>query len=230
MIDNEVIEAPSNEGGLIISKDEIQEILLSVYKETGRRISPDDPVMAVAVSSRLFVERLSDIIKSDIEACYAGWERFINESELKHLERVSNITNAVNSIEKESQAHIVKLSELVVSERRTINEECGRAKESFNTEARRVVAEIKDELKKQTEGYRPPKTSTLIGYAFAGALALSAAFTGGAYFYIHEKANADLNSLMPGMKKLIAFTEEKITELPANKQKAAKKELDRILN
>ena len=229
-MENEIIESSPNGGALTISKDEIQEILLDVYRETGQRISPDDPVLAVAVSSRLFIERLSGVIKLDIEACYGAWERVINESEVRHLERVNSITSAVDSIEEESKAHIKKLTELVSDERRTIIEEGGRAKESFYNEAQRVLTEMKDELKNQTEGYRPLKKSALIGFAFAGSLALSVAFSAGAYLYLSHKASAELEMVLKSSGKLIDFTQQTIKALPAKQQEAAKKELEKIIN
>lgn len=169
-------------------------------------------------------------LHSEVDISLNAWNRLINDADERSLQRIKDVATLISNIESEGGEYIAKLSTTVAEEKRGIIEEGGRAKESFHTEARRVVAEIKDELKKQAEGYRPPKTSTLIGYAFAGTLALSAAFTSGAYLYIHEKANADLNSMMPATKKLIEFAKEKVAELPANKREAAKNELDIILN
>lgn len=229
-MENDINESSPIGGALTISKDEIQEILLAIYKETGLRIGHDDPVLAVAVCSRLFIERLSGIIKLDIEACYGAWERIINESEVRHLERLNGITNAVDSIEEESRAYIQNLTELVATERRSIIEEGGRAKESFHSEAQRVLNEMKDELKKQTEGYKPLKKSTLIGFAFAGALALSITFSAGAYLYLSHKASADLEMVIKSSKQLLDFTQDTIKTLPAKQREAAKKELGRIIN
>lgn len=233
---NEMTKDSLSEGVLTISKDEIQEILLNVYKETGNRISQDDPVLAVAVSSRLFIERLSGIIKSDIEACYGAWERVIDESEGRHIERINSIANAVNSIEKESNAHINKLSEMINDERGKIIEEGGRTKESFRSEASRVIEEIKDELKKQTEHYKPLKKSTILGFAFGVAISISAAFSGGMYLYLSSKAdieigkaNAELKTVLGSAQKLLDLTEKTIDSLPAKQRAAAKKELQQIL-
>ena len=219
LMENEIIESPNDVGALTISKDEIQEILLDVYRETGQRISQDDPVLAVAVSSRIFIERLSGVIKLDIESCYGAWERIINESEARHLERVHGITNAVDSIEEESKAHINKLSELVSDERRTIIEEGGRAKESFYREAEKVLSDIKADLKAQASSHRPISKTALIGFSFLGVIILSAAFCSGSYMYLKYKAEQDLHSVLLDTKTLMQFTEKTITNLPTKAQR-----------
>ncbi|MGL4928246.1 MAG: hypothetical protein ACRC4K_15915 [Plesiomonas shigelloides] len=229
-------KSPITEEVLTTSNDEIQEILLDVYKETGQKISHDDPVLAVAVSSRLFIERLSGVIKSDIEACYGAWERVINESEERHIERLNSIIRAVDNIESESKAHITKLSEQINNEREKIVEVGGRTKEAFRQEASQVLAEMKDELKKQAEHYKPLKKSTIFGFAFGVALAISAAFSAGIYLYLSNKAdieigkaNAELKTVLGSAQKLLDLTEKTINALPAKQQSAAKKELQQII-
>jgi hypothetical protein len=218
-MENEIIESPNIVGALAISKDDIQDILLDVYRETGQKISKDDPVLAVAVSSRMFIERLSGIIKLDIEACYGAWERVINDSEVRHLDRVNSITSAVDSIEEESKAHIKKLTELVSDERRTIIEEGGRAKESFYREAEKVLSEIKADLKAQTASNRPVSKPALIGFSFLGAIILSVAFCSGSYMYLKYKAEQDLYSVLLDTKTLMQFTEKTISNLPTKAQR-----------
>lgn len=118
-----------------------------------------------------------------------------------------------------------------------IIEEGVATKERFRADAREISEEIRDEFKKQASGYKPLKKSTLIGFAFCGALALSAAFSSGAYLYLQEKANNQIQSVNKELKnvlmssaELIDFTQKTIKSLPANQQKEAQKEFERIIN
>ncbi|MCE5165599.1 hypothetical protein [Plesiomonas sp. PI-19] len=237
MSDNTLQQDPSTNDVLALSQQDIKDVLIEVFKRTGQKISVDDPVLAVAVSSNLFIERISSIIKSDIESCYAGWERVISESENRHLERINNISDVANKIEEESLKHIQKLSGSIADEKNGIVEEGIAAKERFRADAREILEEIRDEFKKQASGYKPLKKSTLIGFAFCGALALSAAFSSGAYLYLQEKANnqiqsanKELKTVLMSSSELIDFTQKTIKSLPTKQQKEAQKEFERIIN
>lgn len=169
-------------------------------------------------------------LHSEIETSLNAWNRLISDADERSLQRINEIATLISNIENEAEQYIAKLSSSITEEKRGIIEEAGRAKESFYTESKRILSEMKDELKNQTEGYRPLKKSALIGFAFAGALALSVAFSAGAYLYLSHKASAELEMVLKSSGQLIDFTQQTIKALPAKQQEAAKKELERIIN
>lgn len=84
-----------------ISENHIQQIIIDVFKETGQRIGSDDPVLAIAASNQLIIERLSKIIKSDLDSSYGLLIDSISKSESSHLDTIKELDESIKQSVRE---------------------------------------------------------------------------------------------------------------------------------
>ena len=175
-------------------------------------------------------------LQAEIDVSLKAWNGIIHDADERSLLRIKSVSDLISNMENEGGDYAKKLSSIIAEEKRGIIEEGGRTKESFRQEASQVLSEMKDELKKQSEHYKPLKKSTIFGFAFGVALAISTAFSAGMYLYLSSKAdieigkaNAELKTVLGSAQKLLDLTEKTISALPAKQQSAAKKELQQII-
>lgn len=85
----------------LLNEDDIQQIIIDVFKETGHKIGKDDPVLAVAAANQLFIEKLSKIIKLDLDSSYGSLIESISKSESNHLDTIKSLDESIKQSVRE---------------------------------------------------------------------------------------------------------------------------------
>lgn len=215
-------------------KDQKINDLLEDYIELEKKIGAvsEQVISLLEGTGERFDKSVTDGVQrlhSEIDISLKAWGGLIQNADERSLKRIQDVAELINSIEKEGGEYITNLSAHLAEEKKGIIEEGVRAKESFYLESLNVMVDMRKELAKQAEAYKPMNKHKVMGYAFGGGLLLSIVISSVMYYFINQQAESRMERIARESIAVIELMNKKIDMLPADKREQAKSELKYIL-
>jgi hypothetical protein len=223
-------------------EEQINNIIFDVFKNTGQRITKDDPILSLFFLNSELQKQQSKLLESNFISLSEGFRHILTSLEQENLQRFKEVIASCGNVEKEIQETVEKgkheLDEHKKSVSQVVNDSLFELVSSFKrshekaTEAhQKHLIELTSAYKKNIDGVKPFSKMAAIAICAACTLFVTAGLSG-AFWYVNNQSKAqmeeNMNFAASGFFAMQDLTKKVITQLPPAQQAKFKKELDSI--
>ncbi len=224
------------------NEEQINNIIFDVFKNTGQRITKDDPILSLFFLNSELQKQQSKLLESNFISLSEGFRHILTSLEQENLQRFKEVIASCGNVEKEIQETVEKgkheLDEHKKSVSQVVNDSLFELVSSFKrshekaTEAhQKHLIELTSAYKKNIDGVKPFSKMAAIAICAACTLFVTAGLSG-AFWYVTNQSKVQMEENMKfaasGFFDMQELTEKVITQLPPAQQAKFKKELDSI--
>ena len=224
------------------NEEQINNIIFDVFKNTGQRITKDDPILSLFFLNSELQKQQSKLLESNFISLSEGFRHILTSLEQENLQRFKEVIASCGNVEKEIQETVEKgkheLDEHKNSVSQVVNDSLFELVSSFKrshekaTEAhQKHLIELTSAYKKNIDGVKPFSKMAAIAICAACTLFVTAGLSG-AFWYVTNQSKVQMEENMKfaasGFFDMQDLTEKVITQLPPAQQAKFKKELDSI--
>ncbi len=224
------------------NEEQINNIIFDVFKNTGQRITKDDPILSLFFLNSELQKQQSKLLESNFISLSEGFRHILTSLEQENLQRFKEVIASCGNVEKEIQETVEKgkheLDEHKKSVSQVVNDSLFELVSSFKrshekaTEAhQKHLIELTSAYKKNIDGVKPFSKMAAIAICAACTLFVTAGLSG-AFWYVTNQSKVQMEENMKfaasGFFDMQDLTEKVITQLPPAQQAKFKKELDSI--
>ena len=224
------------------NEEQINNIIFDVFKNTGQRITKDDPILSLFFLNSELQKQQSKLLESNFISLSEGFRHILTSLEQENLQRFKEVIASCGNVEKEIQETVEKgkheLDEHKKSVSQVANDSLFELVSSFKrshekaTEAhQKHLIELTSAYKKNIDGVKPFSKMAAIAICAACTLFVTAGLSG-AFWYVNNQSKAqmeeNMNFAASGFFAMQDLTKKVITQLPPAQQAKFKKELDSI--
>ena len=224
------------------NEEQINNIIFDVFKNTGQRITKDDPILSLFFLNSELQKQQSKLLESNFISLSEGFRHVLTSLEQENLQRFKEVIASCGNVEKEIQETVEKgkheLDEHKKSVSQVVNDSLFELVSSFKrshekaTEAhQKHLIELTSAYKKNIDGVKPFSKMAAIAICAACTLFVTAGLSG-AFWYVTNQSKVQMEENMKfaasGFFDMQDLTEKVITQLPPAQQAKFKKELDSI--
>ena len=224
------------------NEEQINNIIFDVFKNTGQRITKDDPILSLFFLNSELQKQQSKLLESNFISLSEGFRHILTSLEQENLQRFKEVIASCGNVEKEIQETVEKgkheLDEHKKSVSQVVNDSLFELVSSFKrshekaTEAhQKHLIELTSAYKKNIDGVKPFSKMAAIAICAACTLFVTAGLSG-AFWYVTNQSKVqmeeNMNFAASGFFDMQDLTEKVITQLPPAQQAKFKKELDSI--
>ncbi|CAM7768814.1 hypothetical protein [Citrobacter portucalensis] len=224
------------------NEEQINNIIFDVFKNTGQRITKDDPILSLFFLNSELQKQQSKLLESNFISLSEGFRHILTSLEQENLQRFKEVIASCGNVEKEIQETVEKgkheLDEHKKSVSQVVNDSLFELVSSFKrshekaTEAhQKHLIELTSAYKKNIDGVKPFSKMAAIAICAACTLFVTAGLSG-AFWYVNNQSKAqmeeNMNFAASGFFAMQDLTKKVITQLPPAQQAKFKKELDSI--
>lgn len=224
------------------NEEQINNIIFDVFKNTGQRITKDDPILSLFFLNSELQKQQSKLLESNFISLSEGFRHILTSLEQENLQRFKEVIASCGNVEKEIQETVEKgkheLDEHKKSVSQVVNDSLFELVSSFKrshekaTEAhQKHLIELTSAYKKNIDGVKPFSKMAAIAICAACTLFVTAGLSG-AFWYVNNQSKAqmeeNMNFAASGFLAMQDLTQETIKQLPAAQQAKYKKKLDDI--
>ncbi|MHA6187790.1 hypothetical protein ACXYV5_20790 [Escherichia coli] len=223
-------------------KEQLNNVIVEIFKNTGVRISKDDPVLSLLFLHEEIQKKQSSLIKDDFISLTEAFRNVLSSMEQENIQRFRNIVETCGDLDKE-------IKDAVDHAKNDLNETAVLTKEKLtndlielisilkknqtdtNEAYKKNIEEIATICKKNISNVKPFSKKTAIAICAACTLFVTAGLSG-AFWYVTNQSKVQMEENMKfaasGFFDMQNLTEKVITQLPPAQQAKFKKELDSI--
>ena len=224
------------------NEEQINNIIFDVFKNTGQRITKDDPILSLFFLNSELQKQQSKLLESNFISLSEGFRHILTSLEQENLQRFKEVIASCGNVEKEIQETVEKgkheLDEHKKSVSQVVNDSLFELVSSFKrshekaTEAhQKHLIELTSAYKKNIDGVKPFSKMAAIAICAACTLFVTAGLSG-AFWYVTNQSKVQMEENMKfaasGFFDMQDLTEKVITQLPPAQQAKFIKELDSI--
>ena len=224
------------------NEEQINNIIFDVFKNTGQRITKDDPILSLFFLNSELQKQQSKLLESNFISLSEGFRHILTSLEQENLQRFKEVIASCGNVEKEIQETVEKgkheLDEHKKSVSQVVNDSLFELVSSFKrshekaTEAhQKHLIELTSAYKKNIDGVKPFSKMAAIAICAACTLFVTAGLSG-AFWYVTNQSKVQMEENMKfaasGFFDMQDLTKKVITQLPPAQQAKFKKELDSI--
>ena len=224
------------------NEEQINNIIFDVFKNTGQRITKDDPILSLFFLNSELQKQQSKLLESNFISLSEGFRHILTSLEQENLQRFKEVIASCGNVEKEIQETVEKgkheLDEHKKSVSQVVNDSLFELVSSFKrshekaTEAhQKHLIELTSAYKKNIDGVKPFSKMAAIAICAACTLFVTAGLSG-AFWYVNNQSKAqmeeNMNFAASGFFAMQDLTKETINQLPPAQQAKYKKKLDDI--
>ena len=224
------------------NEEQINNIIFDVFKNTGQRITKDDPILSLFFLNSELQKQQSKLLESNFISLSEGFRHILTSLEQENLQRFKEVIASCGNVEKEIQETVEKgkheLDEHKKSVSQVVNDSLFELVSSFKrshekaTEAhQKHLIELTSAYKKNIDGVKPFSKMAAIAICAACTLFVTAGLSG-AFWYVTNQSKVQMEENMKfaasGFLAMQDLTQETIKQLPAAQQAKYKKKLDDI--
>lgn len=224
------------------NEEQINNIIFDVFKNTGQRITKDDPILSLFFLNSELQKQQSKLLESNFISLSEGFRHILTSLEQENLQRFKEVIASCGNVEKEIQETVEKgkheLDEHKKSVSQVVNDSLFELVSSFKrshekaTEAhQKHLIELTSAYKKNIDGVKPFSKMAAIAICAACTLFVTAGLSG-AFWYVTNQSKVQMEENMKfaasGFLAMQDLTQETIKQLPAAQQAKYKKKLDEI--
>lgn len=230
------------ERAVLENDEQINNIIVDIFKNTGQRITKDDPILSLFFLNSELQKQQSKLLESNFISLTEGFRHVLTSLENENLQRFKEVVESCGNVEKEIKETIDKgkeeLDEHKKSATQLVNDSLLELVSSFKrshektTEAhQKHLNELTSAYKKNVDGVKPFSKMAAIAICAACTLFVTAGLSG-AFWYVNNQSKAqmeeNMNFAASGFLAMQDLTQETIKQLPAAQQAKYKKKLDDI--
>ena len=213
-----------------VSSEDIDNFIVDVFKETGHKISKDDPVISLIFLNQKIQEKFSNELQANFTALSEGFRQVVSSVENDYIQRFKNIVETCGDLDNE-------IKEKVEEGKIDLKETSVEVKEKLTDDIIELISVIKRNQEKNNKLYeeklnslskavKPFSTRTAI--CALCTLCLSAAFSGATWYVAQHEKEASLRFYARAFLDMKKITEESMRKLPKSDQQNIKLKLDEI--
>ncbi|EIG3304025.1 hypothetical protein F1Z57_004933, partial [Escherichia coli] len=84
-----------------VSSEDIDNFIVDVFKETGHKISKDDPVISLIFLNQKIQEKFSNELQANFTALSEGFRQVVSSVENDYIQRFKNIVETCGDLDNE---------------------------------------------------------------------------------------------------------------------------------
>ena len=223
-------------------EEQINNIIVDIFKNTGVRISKDDPVLSLLFLHEEIQKKQSLLIKEDFISLTEAFKNVLSSMEQENIQRFKTIVETCGDLDHE-------IKDAVDNAKNDLNETAALTKEKLTNDLIELVSifkknqidaneahkkslnEIVSSCKKNISNVKPFSKKAAIAICAACTLFVTAGLSG-TFWYVNnqskEQMEENMNFAASGFFAMQDLTKKVITQLPPSQQAKYKKELDSI--
>ena len=224
------------------NEDQINNIIVDIFKNTGQRISKDDPILSLFFLNSELQKQQSKLLESNFISLSEGFRHVLTSLENENLQRFKDVVESCGDVEKEIQETVEKgKDELTECKKSAVNDvnNClfelassfRKSQEKADEAHQKHLVELNNAYKKNIDGVKPFSKMAAIAICAACTLFVTAGLSG-AFWYVTNQSKVQMEENMKfaasGFLAMQDLTQETIKQLPAAQQAKYKKKLDEI--
>lgn len=222
-------------------EEQINDIIVDIFKKTGTRISKDDPILSLLFLHEEIQKKQSALIKEDFISLTEAFRSVLSSMEQQNIQRFKNIVETCGDLDQE-------IKDAVGHAKNDLNETAVLTKEKLTNDLIELISVFKKNqsdannthikhLKELTSTYKD-NLASVKPFSKAAAIAICAACTifvttglSGAFWYVaQQQKESSLRFYANGYIDMRTLTEKTISKLPKMQQEQAKAELSKLEN
>ncbi|EGE4625879.1 hypothetical protein DKL94_000889 [Escherichia coli] len=215
-----------------VSSEDIDNFIVDVFKETGHKISKDDPVISLIFLNQKIQKKFSNELQANFTALSEGFRQVVSSVENDYIQRFKNIVETCGDLDNE-------IKEKVEEGKNDLKETSVEVKEKLTDDIIELISGIKRNQEKNNKLYeeklnslskavKPFSTRTAIAICALCTLCLSAAFSGATWYVAQHEKEASLRFYARAFLDMKKITEESMRKLPKSDQQNIKLKLEEI--
>ncbi|HCR2156292.1 TPA: hypothetical protein OND32_004274 [Enterobacter asburiae] len=223
-------------------EEQLNNVIVEIFKNTGVRISKDDPVLSLLFLHEEIQKKQSSLIKEDFISLTEAFRNVLSSMEQENIQRFRNIVETCGDLDKE-------IKDAVDHAKNDLNETAVLTKEKLTNDLIELVSILKKNQIDANEAHEKSLNDIVISckknisnvkpFSKKAAIAICAACTlfvtaglSGAFWYVTNQSKVQMEENMKfaasGFFDMQDLTKKVITQLPPAQQAKFKKELDSI--
>lgn len=204
-----------------VSSEDIDNFIVDVFKETGHKISKDDPVISLIFLNQKIQKKFSNELQVKFTALSEGFRQVVSSVENDYIQRFKNIVETCGDLDNEIKETSVEVKEKLTDDIIELISGIKRNQEKNNKL-------YEEKLNSLSKAVKPFSTRTAIAICALCTLCLSAAFSGATWYVAQHEKEASLRFYARAFLDMKKITEESMRKLPKSDQQNIKLKLEEI--
>lgn len=215
-----------------VSSEDIDNFIVDVFKETGHKISKDDPVISLIFLNQKIQKKFSNELQANFTALSEGFRQVVSSVANDYIQRFQNIVETCGDLDNE-------IKEKIEEGKNELKETRVEVKEKLTDEIIELISGIKRNQEKNNKLYEEHLNSLAKAakpFSFTKAIAIcalctvlvSAAISGTVWYHVQQEKKESLHFYASAFLDMKKITEDTMKKLPKSEQQIIKLKLQEI--
>lgn len=226
-----------------VSSEDIDNFIVDVFKETGHKISKDDPVISLIFLNQKIQKKFSNELKENFIALSEGFRSVVASVEDNYIQRFKNIVETCGDLDNEIKEKIesgkIELKETRVDVKEKLADDIidllsllkrnqEKNNKLYEEKLNSITNTYENNLNKLSKAVKPFSTKVAITICALCTLCLSASFSGAIWYVAQHEKETSLRFYAKAYIDIKKITESAINQLPKSEQQKLKNKLNEI--